>query len=174
MGAPIGNNFWQIRTKHGRDKIFATPDLLLEAAIEYFQWCDSHPLIEIDFKGKDADRVEIPKMRAYTLHGLCIYLGVNTGYFRDFRDTIKSKSTQLDKDFSSVIAHIEETIYEQKFVGAAAGFLNPNIIARDLGLAEKTESKIDHTLTQALDYSQLSDEALKEIEDASKNQPRLS
>lgn len=174
MAAPVGNEFWKIRSKHGRDKLFATPELLLEAAVEYFQWCDSHPLIEIDFKGKDATQVEIPKMRAYTLHGLCIYLGVNTNYFKDFRASAREKSDFLSKDFSAVIAHIEETIYEQKFTGAAAGFLNPNIIARDLGLAEKTESKIDHTLTQALDYSQLSDEALKEIEDATKNQPRLS
>ena len=43
------------------------------------------------------------------------------------------------KDYMSVITRIEETIYNQKFTGAASGFLNPNIIARDLGLVDKKE-----------------------------------
>lgn len=132
MGAPAGNQFWKLRSKHGRDKIFATPEIMWEAATEYFAWCDDNPLIEIDFKGKDAKRVEMPKMRAYTIHGLCIYLGVSTGYFKEFKKG-------CDKDFLSIITHIEEIIYNQKFVGSAAGFLNPNIIARDLGLADKKE-----------------------------------
>jgi hypothetical protein len=33
-----------------------------------------------------------------------------------------------------------DIIYTQKFTGAAAGFLNPNIIARDLGLKEHTDT----------------------------------
>jgi DNA-packaging protein gp3 len=43
------------------------------------------------------------------------------------------------QDFSSIITRIRETIYNQKFTGAAAGFLNPNIIARDFGLTDKKE-----------------------------------
>ncbi|MDC9826565.1 terminase small subunit, partial [Devosia sp. ZB163] len=34
---------------------------------------------------------------------------------------------------------VDEIIRAQKFEGAAAGLLNPNIIARDLGLADKQE-----------------------------------
>lgn len=34
---------------------------------------------------------------------------------------------------------MEEIIRTQKFEGASADLLNPNIIARDLGLAEKQE-----------------------------------
>ena len=43
MAAPKGNQFWKLRSKHGRDKLFATPDLLWQAACEYFEWCDKHP-----------------------------------------------------------------------------------------------------------------------------------
>lgn len=39
----------------------------------------------------------------------------------------------------AVITQAEAVIYEQKFTGAAADLLNPNIIARDLGLADKKE-----------------------------------
>lgn len=172
--APEGNNFWELRSKHGRDKLFKTPELMWEAAVEYFKWCVDNPLIEIDFKGKDAERVEIPKMRAFTYQGLTSYLDCGVEYFRQFKASLVGKTDQESKDFSRVVVRIEETIYNQKFSGAAAGFLNPNIIARDLGLAEKTEAKIDHAITQPLDYSKLSDEALKEIENAAKDQPRLS
>jgi hypothetical protein len=139
MAAPRGNQFWKIRSKHGRDKLFATPKLMLEAACEYFQWCDKHPLIEIDFKGKDATQVKLPRMRAYTLHGLSLYLDCNTVYFAQFEGNLKGKEDKMSKDFSKVITHIREIIYNQKFTGAAAGFLNANIIARDLGLADKAE-----------------------------------
>lgn len=135
MGAPKGNQFWKLRAKHGRDTLFESPELLWDAATEYFEWCDNNPLIEIDFKGKDADRVELPKMRPYTLHGLCLYLDCSTSYFREF----KNSERKSKKDFMSVITRIEETIYNQKFTGAASGFLNPNIIARDLGLVDKKE-----------------------------------
>jgi len=135
MAAPAGNQFWKLRSKHGRDKLFTTPELLWEAACEYFEWCESNPLIEIDFKGKDAEKKELPKMRAFTLMGLCIYLECTSSYFRSFKSTLKPE----DKDFLTVITRIEEVIYTQKFTGAAAGFLNANIISRDLGLADRSE-----------------------------------
>ena len=139
MGAPTGNEFWKLRSKHGRDKLFQSPELLWDAAEEYFQWSVDNPLIEIDYKGKDALKVQIPKMRAFTIQGLCLYLGVNIQYLNDFENSLKDKSLQINKDFSSVITRIKESIYHQKFQGAAAGFLNPNIIARDLGLKESTD-----------------------------------
>lgn len=138
MAAPEGNEFWKLRSKHGRDKIFSSPVILWEAACEYFQWCENNPLIEVDYRGKDAVRVELPKMRALTLQGLTRHLHVSTGYFRHFKSQLK-QNPEADEDFLSVITRIEEVIYDQKFTGAAAGFLNANIIARDLGLADKKE-----------------------------------
>jgi DNA-binding Xre family transcriptional regulator len=134
MAAPEGNRFWELRSKHGRDKLFETPQLMWEAACEYFQWCEDNPLIEIDFKtvDKELQQIELPKMRAFTLHGLCSYLDCSIGYFRQFKRT-------ANEDFLTVIDKIEETVYNQKFTGSAAGFLNANIIARDLGLSDKQD-----------------------------------
>lgn len=137
MGAPVGNQFWKQRSKHGRDKIFEKPEYLWEAAMEYFQWCDENALIEIDFRGKDATSVNLPKMRAYTWDGLELFLDIYS--LRDY------KTKPEYKDFTQVITRIEKIIYTQKFTGAAAGFLNPNIIARDLGLIDKSEA---NTLTK--------------------------
>jgi len=145
MAAPKGNQFWKLRSKHGRDKIFATPELMLEAAYEYFEWCEKNPLIEIDYRGSAPPvKVELPKMRAFTMEGLAMYLDVNTVYFNQFEENINNKKDQLSKDFSKVITHVKEIIRKQKFEGAASGFLNANIIARDLGLREKSET--DHNI----------------------------
>ncbi|MGU3377635.1 DNA-packaging protein [Chryseobacterium sp. M5A1_1a] len=159
MGAPKGNQFWKLRSKHGRDKLFATPELLWEAATEYFEWCESNPLIDVDYKGKDADRVELYKMQPFTLYGLCLYLGVNTAYFRQFKQSLKDNDQNIENDFSTVITRIEEVIYHQKFVGAAAGFLNPNIIARDLGLVDKKEVE----KTEVMMTSEERDQKIQEL-----------
>lgn len=152
MAAPKENQFWKLRSKHGRDKIFETPELMLEAACEYFKWCDENPLIEIDYRGSNPPiKVELPKMRAYTLHGLTCFLHVNTLYFNGFEDDLKGKTDELSKDFSKVITHVKEIIYNQKFVGASAGFLNPNIIARDLGLSDKVDTKHSGGVTLKFD-----------------------
>jgi len=144
----MGNEFWKLRSKHGRDKIFESKEMLWEEACKYFQNCVDNPLIEVDFVGKDAKRVEKPKMRAFTLHGLCLYLGVNTKYFNDLRDGLTGKEDEISKDYSEVVTRIIETIYEQKFTEAAAGFLNQNIISRDLGLVDKKETELNATVSQ--------------------------
>jgi hypothetical protein len=143
MGAPKGNEFWKLRSKHGRSKLFKSPELLWDAACEYFQWCEENFFIEYkpmvvsegNNAGSSIQMAEIPIKRPYTLHGLCLYCDCSTSYFRAFKSTLQEK----DKEFLTVINKIEETIYNQKFSGAAAGFFNSNIIARDLGLSDKKE-----------------------------------
>ena len=143
MPAPKGNQFWKARSKHGRDKIFKTPDILWEAACEYFQWVDDNPLYEHKTQLSQGEWIEttIPKMRAMTIEGLCIFLDVNSVYLNQFESAL-DKSTQEGQDFSKVIHNIREVISNQKSTGAAADLLNANIIARDLGLRDKGE--IDH------------------------------
>lgn len=131
MAAPHGNQFWKLRAKHGRDKIFSSPDRLWDAAVEYFEWCDDNPLYEVDFRGSKATEVRIPKLRAYTWEGLELFLDVIS--LREY------KTNEKYKEFSQVITRINKIIYTQKFTGAAANLLNPNIIARDLGLADKKD-----------------------------------
>lgn len=141
MAATKGNRFWELRSKHGRDKLFKTPKLMWEAACEYFEWCEDTPLMgcEVVKSGKEAGQLlKVPKMRAFTLTGLCLYLECSASYFRSFKSTLQEK----DKDFLTVINKIEDVIYNQKFEGAAADLLNANIIARDLGLKDHSEATV--------------------------------
>lgn len=144
MAAPKNNQFWKLRSKHGRDKLFATPELLWEAACSYFQWCEDNPLYEVKgfaFQGT-VTKENFPKMRAMTLSGLCFYLHCNEAYFRTF----KAQLPEGEEDFNTVIKEIETVIFNQKFQGAAADLLNANIIARDLGLADKSSVETNNII----------------------------
>jgi len=136
MAAPKGNQFWKARTKHGRDRLFADHHALWDACCEYFQWVEDNPLWESKLFSYQGGITEgtMPKMRAMTLSGLCLFLDINRGTWNEWRNV---------DDFSEVVSRAEEVIYSQKFSGAAADLLNANIIARDLGLTDKTA--VDNT-----------------------------
>lgn len=158
MAAPKGNQFWKLRSKHGRDKLFATPELLWEAACEYFQWCEDNPWqrVETTERGKNIDVKKIPTERPFTMQGLCLYLDCNTKYFNNFKRSLGED----EKDFNYIITRIEETVYKQKFEGAAVGAFNANIIARDLGLKEQSENtnhNIEWKETKTYDSKQETD-----------------
>ena len=134
MAAPKGNQFWKARTKHGRDKLFASADLLWEACCEYFQWVEKHPLWESKAFHNQGEVVmaTIPKMRAMTIDGLCLFLNITKQTWFTWRE---------DDDFSDVVTRVDAVIRDQKFSGAAADLLNANIIARDLGLSDKQQTE---------------------------------
>jgi DNA-packaging protein gp3 len=141
MAAPKNNEFWKLRSKHGRDKLFKSPALLWGAACEYFQWCQDNPLLEekgFAYQGI-VTKETFNKMRAMTMEGLCFYLHCNQAYFRQFKDSLPKD----EEDFSTIIIDIEKTVYRQKFEGAAADLLNANLIARDLGLKDRADITSD-------------------------------
>ena len=152
MAAPLGNQFWKVRSKHGRDKLFASADLLWKEACRYFEWCIDNPWYKTEqvkqpgkgYRDDDGEYVpptltlDIPTARPFTMQGLCLFLNCGTAYFRQFKLNLK----EADKDFATVITRIEETVYQQKFEGAAVGAFNASIIARDLGLSETTSLEV--------------------------------
>jgi hypothetical protein len=132
MAAPKYNSFWRLRSSHGRRPIFETPDKLWSACLEYFDEVARTPLKAaelVKYKGK-AKVKNVNKMRAMTIGGLCIFLDIDMSTWKDYCHK---------EDFSYVTSRVELIIKTQKFEGAAAELLNPNIIARDLGLSDKKE-----------------------------------
>jgi hypothetical protein len=132
MAAPKGNRFWEARSSHGRKKLWEDPEQLWDACTQYFTWVEDNPLWEIKPFNNQGEIVEAPiaKMRAMTIGGLCIYLGMARRSWDEYRKR---------EDFLPVIEMAEEAIRDQKFSGASAGLLNANIIARDLGLSDKQD-----------------------------------
>lgn len=128
-----GNRIWEARSSAGPKPKFKDPESLWAVCVEYFEWVENNPLYEdriIAFQG-EATHVPVAKMRAMTIGGLCIFIGIMENTWRDWRAS--------RPDLSTVIAKAEAVIYSQKFEGASADLLNANIIARDLGLAEKVD-----------------------------------
>lgn len=125
-----GNQFWLQRSSHGRKPTFATPKDLWEAALEYFKWTEENPLWASKVLS-DGKLAEYPKMRAMTTDGLCIFLDITDQTLYNYRDK--------NADFLDIVTKIQKVIRTQKFTGASADLLNANIIARDLGLADKKE-----------------------------------
>lgn len=130
MGAPKGNRFWELRATHGRDLIFSSPEVLWEAAKEYFEATINRPWIKKDWVGKDAIEVEREVTPPFTLTGLYLFLDTNAETWRNYRSR---------KDFIEVVSRIEDVIYTQKLEGATVGTYNSSIVSRDLGLADKRE-----------------------------------
>lgn len=131
-----GNEFWKARSRHGIKPTFPVEggaEMLLEACQDYFQWATDNPLKEAKlttFEGI-SNIEELPKLQAFTQLGLCIFIDIATTTWRDWR--------RDREDLLPVITWAEGIIMHQKFVAAAAGLLNANIISRDLGLADKHE-----------------------------------
>lgn len=143
MAAPKGNRFWEARSSHGRKPIFATPADLWDACAEYFAWVEDNPLWEAKLTSYQGEnKVEkLPKMRAMTIGGLCIFLDISHQTWCEYGKR---------EDFIEVCTRVEGIIRDQKFSGAAAELLNPSIIARDLGLADKKEHTGKVTLEDLL------------------------
>jgi len=143
MAAPKGNRFWEARSSHGRKPIFGKPEDLWDACAQYFVWVEDNPLWEAKLTSYQGEnKIEkLPKMRAMTVGGLCIFLDINRKTWADYAKR---------EDFIPVCMRAEEIIRDQKFSGAAAELLNPSIIARDLGLADKRENTGKITLEDLL------------------------
>lgn len=130
MAAPIANQFWKLRSKHGRDLTFSSPTILWEACCEYFEATDQRKWVKKDWVGKDAIEVERETDVPYTLTGLYVFLGIDKNTWASYRHK---------EDFITVCTRVEDIIYTQKFEGAVVGAYNANIIARDLGLTDKQD-----------------------------------
>jgi hypothetical protein len=134
MAAPEGNQFWKLRATHGRGKIFESPELLWDAACQYFESTDSRKWVKKDWVGKDAVQVERENETPYTKTGLCLFLDIS-----EWRLLVDLKS--VSEDFSQVVSRIENIIITQKTEGASVGAFNASIVSLELGLRQQ----IDHT-----------------------------
>jgi hypothetical protein len=141
----IGNQLWRRAAGNvGNPPMFNNPQELLKVAVEYFTWCDNNPIMVTEVYGKDAKMMEIPKARAFTIHGLCLHANMSIDTFYKYEKEYP--------EYKEVYAFIRSTMFAQKFEGAAVGMFNPNIIARDLQLVDKKEVETKGQIQHAVLY----------------------
>lgn len=148
----------------GVHKLIDSPDLLWSLFIDYKKWADGNPLKIEDYVGKEAERVLREKPRALTMEGFENYVA-NIPKMPWSLDSYFANREGRYEDFVSVCSRIRREIRTNQIEGGLAGIYNPSITQRLNGLVEKTESKVEATVSQ-VDYSKLSDAALEEIANA--------
>lgn len=150
-------DFWTKRLSRGAaGRSFKSAVELMQVAGEYFNWAHTNELKEekaFFYKG-EISKDSVNKMRVFTQEGFCVFAGISDRTYRNYRE---------DPELSKAVEVIDQIIKVQKFEGAAAGMLNPMIIARDLGLAEKQEVTGSGGGPLAMNWGKLSTEALAEL-----------
>ena len=137
MAATPGNQWWKLRSKHGCDAIFSTPEILESACEEYFKTTDERNDWDgQNWVGKDGEEVVVKKKVPYSLKGLCVFLGVSSHYFSEFK---KSETFKSNKDFLEVYTRVEDIIQTQQIDGSMMGYYNASLTARLNGLVDKTD-----------------------------------
>lgn len=130
----------KVRNQKGTSpyRAFDTPEELWTACVDYFRWVDDNPLYHVKAFSHQGVvvRARLPKMRAMTKTAMCLHIGLTAG-------SLNKYGTQPEfKEFHAVVQAAYDVIYAQKFEGAAADLFNANLIARDLGLKEQSETDI--------------------------------
>lgn len=150
--------YWEWRKNTGRPKAIRTPKEMWRYACDYFRSIDEHPFLKQEQRknpikiGKgsiiDDDLMEeiknpvinLKTIRPYTWVGFEAYL-FERGVLANL-DHYKCNLENRYQEFIEIIRAIDKIMFAQKFEGAAVGVFNANIIARDLGLADKSELKV--------------------------------
>jgi hypothetical protein len=126
-----------LRNKPGKPNIY-TPQELFDKAVEYVEWNAKNPLFEQKAFGTGMI-ANMPKMRAMTVSGFCVFANISSITFYDYE--------KRNDEYANIVTRVKEMFRSQKIEGAAAGLLDSNIIARELGLSDKQEIKNDTQVT---------------------------
>jgi len=165
----VSNNFWNSSSSNtsanSHNTEYESPHALWKAAVEYFEFVDENPLSQNVHAFSQGSLVTdtVDRPRAMSLMALCRFIGISRNQWK------KIKEGKLD--FTPVCEKIEDVIYTQKWELAASEILNPNFIARDLGMGDKNTllgagSKGEHLTVSGFDVSNLSLEQLTVLEQA--------
>jgi hypothetical protein len=167
---------WKVAGKpdlgNERKKAFATPQIFLDKAFEYFKFTDENFFYRIEQAKKIPDGlvmpdgrvvpgdplIELPVRRPYTEGGLCVFCGVNPRWLSTFEQKHRNQGMttgveERDNLWLDAIDYVKGVIRNQQYEGAAAGFFKENIVGRMIGLADKQE--IETTVIDKKEYFEI-------------------
>lgn len=122
--------------RQGRAPIYSDPHEVLDAAMQYLSWAEANPLWEekaFVIKG-ELQKIKLNKMRITTISGLQYFMQIS----KDAWAELKKQSDAM----RAACEAAEAAIRDNTLSGGGAELLNPGIVAKVLGLAEKQEHTI--------------------------------
>lgn len=138
-----GNQLWKkAKRPPGTGVMFKDPQELYDLCCNYFDECDENPLYScqaVNYKGK-TDLVDVPKMRPYTQEGLALFIGISDKTWRKMAKNEKKEDEEVGPyhEVHEVVLWANQVIRQQKYEGGMTGFFNASLIARDLGMSDKS------------------------------------
>lgn len=123
-----------------KNKYIESPEKLIELFADYCKYTKDNPIKKQDFVGKDADEVQRKLEKPLSWVGFECYL-----YDQGIIGDLSSYEQNRDESYTNylpIITRIKKYINHDQFTGATVGIYQQNIIARSLGLVEKTNSEL--------------------------------
>lgn len=120
-------------------KYIKPPEKLWEHFEAYVKKESENPMFKIEYVGKDGREVRTALNVPITFEGFECYLA-DLGIIQDLGDYTRNRDNKYD-DYSAIITRIQKNCFVQNLKGAAVGLFNANIIAKKLGMVEKTQNE---------------------------------
>lgn len=127
-------------TSKGQGKYIETPEKLWQLFTEYVDHEAKHPMYKREYVGKDGNAVDTALQVPITFEGFECYLW-DKQIINDLGDYSKDKDGRYI-EYAPIITRIRQNCFAQNFKGASVGLFNASIIAKKLGLVEKTQTDI--------------------------------
>lgn len=119
-------------------KYIETPERLWELFEAYVLHERNNPMFKTEYVGRDGNEVKTALDTPITFEGFECYLSAN-GIIEDLGQYSANRD-EAYTEYVPIIARISKNCYVHNFKGAAVGLFNANLIARKLGLTEKTDT----------------------------------
>lgn len=139
-------------------KNIETPIRLYELFEQYVSDCKENPRKETFWNNRESKQCSIDKEKPLTWDGFEVWLRKNKILSK--LDDYKANKDGRYAEYADIIRAIDKEIYVDKYEGASVGIYQHNIIARDLGLSEKSEvdQKVEHRLINIITDPEMNDE----------------
>lgn len=124
--------------ERGRPRNIESPDALWQLFEQYQQSLET---IEMEVPHVKFGTVTIKAKEPMTMEGFCSF-GYDNGI--TIHHYVDNPEGAYD-DFRGIVTRIKKKIFKHNFSRAAVGMYKENLIARQLGMTEKTENKNDNT-----------------------------
>lgn len=122
-----------------KKKYIETPSHLWELFKAYVKHEAENPMYKVEYVGRDGSKEKTPLETPITFEGFECYLA-DEGVINDLGDYQSNKDGRYS-EYATIITRITKNCFVHNFKGASVGLFNANLIAKKLGLIEKTENQ---------------------------------